>query len=225
MRVAAAVAVMALLTGGALWFVGTQQRGQRVAGFEPTAASPPGPTTANAVMRTISAPADAPDDDARTAQGLLAEAAKSIERAAAAGVPDSQYELGVMYERGVGVPQDVDRAIALYHRAAEQGQKQAAARLSELSLAAPAAHDEKIPRLDEFTTVGAEAPTPRALVSEIQRLLSRLDFDAGDADGVMGKKTTDAISAYQRMAGMTVDGKPSAALVEELREVAGRADR
>jgi hypothetical protein len=65
----------------------------------------------------------------------------------------------------------------------------------------------------------------RLELAEIQRLLSRLDLDPGSADGVMVSKTEQAIATFQTMAGMVVDGRPSAALLEELREVAGAAKR
>jgi hypothetical protein len=73
--------------------------------------------------------------------------------------------------------------------------------------------------------IDGDAVQARFELAEIQQLLSRLDLDPGSADGVMGDKTEQAISTFQAMAGMTVDGKPSAALLEELREVAGAAKR
>jgi localization factor PodJL len=154
----------------------------------------------------------------------LAEAAKWFEKAAASGVPDSRYYLGVMYERGMGVPQDLGRAAAMYRAAADQGHKEAAERLVALGATASAqTANAKVSQTEDLTTGNADMP--RAAVAEIQRLLARLDFDPGPADGVMGKKTVDAIAKYQAMAGMTADGRPSASLLEDLREVAGAATR
>jgi peptidoglycan hydrolase-like protein with peptidoglycan-binding domain len=82
-----------------------------------------------------------------------------------------------------------------------------------------------LPRMEDFTTPGGETVVPRAAVAEIQRLLARLDFDPGPATGEMGQKTIEAIASYQAMAGMPADGKPSVALLEELREVAETAQR
>jgi membrane-bound lytic murein transglycosylase B len=79
--------------------------------------------------------------------------------------------------------------------------------------------------MEDFTTAGGETVVPRADVAEIQRLLARLDFDPGPANGEMGQKTIEAIASYQAMAGMPADGKPSVALLEELREVAETAQR
>lgn len=50
----------------------------------------------------------------------------------------------------------------------------------------------------------------------LQRGLTRAGFDAGTPDGVIGKKTEAAISAYQRANGLSVTGAPSRALVERL---------
>ena len=49
------------------------------------------------------------------------EAADWFREAAIQGVPGAQYNLGVLYERGLGVRQDETRALLWYHSAAEQG--------------------------------------------------------------------------------------------------------
>lgn len=49
------------------------------------------------------------------------EAANWFREAAIQGVPGAQYNLGVLYERGLGVRQDETRALLWYHSAAEQG--------------------------------------------------------------------------------------------------------
>lgn len=164
--------------------------------------------------------------DGRGTNQDLAQAARWFELAAASGVPESQYYLGVMYERGMGVPQNTARATALYRSAANQGHKQAVERLTALRAAAPGgAPGATVSQVEDFTTGKRDAALPRATIAEIQRLLSRLDFDPGPADGVMGKKTVDAIAKYQAMADMPVDGKASASLLDELREVASAAKR
>ena len=48
------------------------------------------------------------------------EAAQLLERAAAAGSPEAQYELAIQYETGKGVSQDEARALELYRQAAAQ---------------------------------------------------------------------------------------------------------
>ncbi|NQW00164.1 MAG: lytic murein transglycosylase, partial [Rhodospirillales bacterium] len=53
-------------------------------------------------------------------------------------------------------------------------------------------------------------------VSAIQRKLSGLGFDAGDADGIVGSQTRKAIKGFQQQAGLPADGYPSAGLLERL---------
>lgn len=50
----------------------------------------------------------------------------------------------------------------------------------------------------------------------LQRRLTAAGFDTGGADGVIGQRTRDAIAAYQRAAGLPVDGEPSLALLARL---------
>lgn len=51
----------------------------------------------------------------------------------------------------------------------------------------------------------------------LQQGLAVEGYDVGTPDGVIGAKTTDAISAYQARAGLPVTGQPSPALVAALR--------
>jgi Putative peptidoglycan binding domain len=54
----------------------------------------------------------------------------------------------------------------------------------------------------------------------IQKNLSLLGYDPGPVDGQGGPRTTSAIQAYQRKAGLTVDGRPSAKLLEHITHAA-----
>ena len=49
------------------------------------------------------------------------EAAEFLERAAEAGSAEAQFELAQLYEKGLGVTQDFDRAFDLYDQSAKQG--------------------------------------------------------------------------------------------------------
>jgi hypothetical protein len=51
---------------------------------------------------------------------------------------------------------------------------------------------------------------------ELQRRLTARGFDTGGADGVIGSRTTDAISAYQASVGLPVTGEPSLQLLSSL---------
>jgi peptidoglycan hydrolase-like protein with peptidoglycan-binding domain len=72
------------------------------------------------------------------------------------------------------------------------------------------------------SATGLAAPTPELL--EIEQLLDRLSFPPGKVDGVFDQDTAKAIEAYQQAAGLSVDGQPSTALLNELRDVAGSAN-
>ncbi|MCH2164210.1 MAG: lytic murein transglycosylase [Marinovum sp.] len=50
----------------------------------------------------------------------------------------------------------------------------------------------------------------------LQRGLIRAGFDVGDADGIIGTKTTAAIEAFQRTRGFPVTGEPSRGLLNRL---------
>ena len=57
----------------------------------------------------------------RRAAGLCAQAAGWYRKAALQELPEAEYNLGTLYERGIGVPQDYAQAADLYRRAAEKG--------------------------------------------------------------------------------------------------------
>ena len=54
-------------------------------------------------------------------RGDYATALSLFRLAADQGLANAQYNLGVMYERGEGVPQDYKEAVRLYRLAADQG--------------------------------------------------------------------------------------------------------
>ena len=56
----------------------------------------------------------------------------SSENKSATGVVAAGCELGRLYEEGLGVEQDLEKAIALYREAAEYGDEDAAAALERL---------------------------------------------------------------------------------------------
>ena len=56
---------------------------------------------------------------------------------------------------------------------------------------------------------------------QIQELLAMLSYDPGSTDGKVGRKTSDAIAAFQRSQKLPVNRRPSAALLEALRKAAG----
>ena len=69
------------------------------------------------------------------------EAAAWFEQAAAKGFPDSQYNLALLYEHGLGIEQDLLRAYQWYAEAAKAGVKEAAAQAERLRRTLPSAHN------------------------------------------------------------------------------------
>lgn len=65
--------------------------------------------------------------------------------------------------------------------------------------------------------VQTAAAYDRTMVRETQQILTELGYRPGPVDGLFGGKTGAAIAAYQRDSGLTQTGKPSAALLEQLR--------
>ncbi|MBS1994266.1 MAG: sel1 repeat family protein [Cyanobacteria bacterium SZAS LIN-3] len=59
------------------------------------------------------------------------EAARHFEQAAILGLVDAQYELGMLYEKGMGVRTDSAKARSLYEKAAKQNHIQAIEKMAE----------------------------------------------------------------------------------------------
>ncbi|MFO1436239.1 MAG: peptidoglycan-binding domain-containing protein [Gammaproteobacteria bacterium] len=55
-------------------------------------------------------------------------------------------------------------------------------------------------------------------VRELQSALRGLGYYSGPVDGVAGPKTSTAIRAYQKQNGLLVDGRPSVALLNHIRQ-------
>ena len=75
---------------------------------------------------------DLEDGNAALSREDFIAAAEHFKRAANEGDPMSQYNLGLMYERGDGVHQDFAQAIHLYKQAAAQGDVDAQNNLARL---------------------------------------------------------------------------------------------
>jgi hypothetical protein len=72
---------------------------------------------------------------------------------------------------------------------------------------------------------GVQAAWPRDLpaltrsqVQAMQTALTQSGFDAGQADGVMGPATRDALRRFQRSIGVPPDGYPTPELLEKLQQ-------
>lgn len=163
-------------------------------------------------------------------------AAKWFEKAAQRGVVDSQYNLGVLFESGQGLPKDFTQAYVWYGIAANQGDQYAQKQLETLKgnmAVGDVAKAEK--RVKGFKPVAIDEPangifrnvswaTPqrqkdaKVYITETQRLLGQLGYDAGTPDGSMGPKTRTAILNFQKEKGLNPTGEVNQALMVQLQK-------
>lgn len=165
-------------------------------------------------------------------------AAKWFQDAAEHGIRDSQFNLGILYARGLGVPRDLATSYKWFALAATGGDADSAKKrddiaqvLSKEDLARarlavetwvakplePKAED--VPPADPAWAAAPEhtasVDTSRT-IARTQAVLSSLGFDAGPPDGKMGRKTRDAIAAFQTSKGMPVTGEIDKTLIDAL---------
>lgn len=167
----------------------------------------------------------------------FAEAAKWFERAANLGVRDSQFNLAVLFARGNGVAQDLEESYKWFAIAARDGDKDAAEKRDEIAKAMkPDALSSAKAKADAWKAQPVDAgantvevpdawvgPSTKTAsvdmtkaVRNIQAILNNNGFDAGPADGQLGKKTVAAIKAFQQSIGQEPTGEITDALVREL---------
>lgn len=170
----------------------------------------------------------------------LPTAANWFEKAAERGVVDSQFNLGVLFESGQGLPKNVTDAFVWYSIAAGQGDQFAKTRvevlkttLDKTDLVTAAARAEKFKpvKIDDaangiFRNV-AWAKSNKAAgekvsqVRQAQTLLTELGYEIGRADGAIGPKTRTAIMNFERSNSLPETGRVNAALIERLELAAG----
>ena len=119
-----------------------------------------------------------------------AKAVKWCRKAAEQGNAEAQYNLGIMYDKRLGVPQDYAEAVKWYRKAAEQGFAEAQTNLGIMyytgqgvpkdyvlahmwftlaTLRYPASENAKRERAEKFSDIAASKMTP-AQIAEAQRL-------------------------------------------------------
>jgi localization factor PodJL len=142
----------------------------------------------------------------------LASAARWFRKAADLGVTDSQYNLGLLYQAGSGVPRDLAEAYKWFSIAAQGGD--AAARASAVDLEAklgPAQLAAADKAVADFRPAGAPAAQadakPPANLASAQRILGRLGYYKGPANGAASREFSLAVSAYQRDQGLAATGQ------------------
>ena len=156
-----------------------------------------------------------------------------LEPLAQAGDDSAQLLVGVMHASGRGYRRDLVQGYKWLTLSAQAGNSEAkdarsqvASRMTRSQIRQGDFHVAQFQptrRVQSTSTSSwsqpppAALPTGRALIAEVQAGLSRLGFDPGPADGLMGRRTGTAISSFQRQAGLRVDGKASQEVLAAIR--------
>ena len=165
-----------------------------------------------------------------------------FKKAADYGVKDSQVNLGIVYAKALGVEADLGQAYKWFAIAAKAGDKDASAKRDtvakqlrpdqlevargEVELWRPKALDKNVNSVEippEWTTVAnvTASLTSAQMIQKTQDILTSLGFEPGPADGMMGKRTVNAIKLFQSRAGIAVTGKVSPNLLNALENAQG----
>ncbi|MER8481002.1 peptidoglycan-binding protein [Mesorhizobium sp. M1322] len=165
-------------------------------------------------------------------------AAHWFQAAADLGIKDSQFNLGILAAKGVGMKQNLEESYKWFALVAKTGDKDAAAKRDEIAKALrpeqleraraaaelwkakpldPAANSADIPESWQDGTPQTTASVDmKKVVQNIQRILKKNGYEAGNADGVMGQKTKDAIMAFQTDNDLKATGAVDEKLVKAL---------
>lgn len=165
-------------------------------------------------------------------------AAHWFQAAAELGVKDSQFNLGILAAKGVGMKQNLEVSYKWFALVAKTGDKDAAAKRDEIAKALrpeqleraraaaelwkaepidPAANSADIPESWQDGTPQTTASVDmKTVVQNMQRILNKNGYEAGNADGVMGQKTKDAIMAFQTDNDLQATGAVDEKLVKAL---------
>ncbi|MDP3736617.1 MAG: peptidoglycan-binding protein [Hyphomonadaceae bacterium] len=159
-----------------------------------------------------------------------AAAVEWFRQASDLGLVDSQYNLAVLYEQGLGLTQDKSEAAYWFEVAGRAGDQDAARRARAMFSDMPPTQAEQIKRRarafnpkasiaranGEFGRRAWDVATPTQII-DVQRLLERLGYSPGFADGKTSFKTEEAIRAFERDNDLPVTGEASVSLLRQLR--------
>ena len=181
--------------------------------------------------------------NALSKQPNMEEAFKWFSNAADYGVRDSQVNAGIFHTKGFGTEVNLIEAYKWFSIAAKAGDKDAsnkrdvianAIQPDQLEIAKSLVKEWKpldvvqaaneVPQNAAWKSTNPVAKAPlkidRNTIAQTQSLLSKVGFNAGVADGVMGQKTRNAIAAFQKQAGLPVNGRIDAEFLRALKAVA-----
>ncbi|AGA64094.1 putative hemagglutinin protein [Liberibacter crescens BT-1] len=158
-------------------------------------------------------------------------------KAANFGVTNSQFNLGILYLNGNGLPKDITEAYKWLSIAARNGNKMAEAKCIEISKilspeefhkaslkiqswkqqeANPYMNSVIIPNSWRYDDTIKPSIDTKMTTRNIQELLNRNGFNVGSVDGNYGPKTISAIKAFQKSVNLKEDGIISNKFVNEL---------
>jgi len=156
-----------------------------------------------------------------------AAAAGWFRKAALQGVVDSQYNLGQLYQAGSGVPRDLSEAYKWFSIAAIGGDSPSRAAAIGLEdnlttaqlAAAESAADHFRPSSDvagATTAPGVASLDSGPALARAQKVLGRLGYYKGAADGTMSRDLKLAVATYQRDQGLAATGSLDPATASRL---------
>jgi len=169
-------------------------------------------------------------------------------KAAEFGLADSQFNLAILHDRGLGVSKDSSKAYFWFQIASKQGDGDARTRAEAIEKRMTAdeiagtrllinnwrpatlsqkANEVVLPadgwqRPAQAAQVGGDATfNQQQLVILAQGYLTRLGFNPGPADGVLGTQTRQAIKDFQQQHQLPVSGNVDPTLVSNLKAATG----
>lgn len=159
-----------------------------------------------------------------------AAAVEWFRQASDLGLVDSQYNLAVLYEQGLGVSEDRSEAAYWFEVAGRGGDEDALRRARALLSDMPPPLAEQIrrraraynPKRSDAMANGDLGVRPwdqptSSQIAEMQRLLNRLGYAAGEPDGQVGARTAEAIRAFEASNGVEPRGDATLTLLRQLR--------
>jgi len=164
-------------------------------------------------------------------------AARWFTAAADLGVKDSQFNLGILAAKGVGTTQSLEESYKWFALVAKAGDRDAAAKRDEIANSLrpeqlekaratvdlwkakpldPEANTVEIPESWQESAGTTASIDMKKAIGNIQRILNKNGYEAGNADGMMGEKTKTAIIAFQKDNGLEPTGEVDEKLVRAL---------
>ena len=192
------------------------------------------------VVLVLAGPAWADYDAGKRAMeaGRVAEALEQWRTAAASEDRRAMLELGRLFVRGLGVPQNYVRAHAWLNLAAARGEAAAAqerdalaakmtpterAEAQKLALDwRPGTPKKETQARTETVPEAPAGPPPARAIRQAQALLAALGYKPGPADGKWGRRTAAAHAAFLRDAGLPPADALTPQVLSALRSAAAR---